>query len=124
MVCERLAMAAALTRTVEYPQFARTEAMIAMESEMMQRAIADPGNIIRSIADAATSQSENDDHISGEGIVMALGHNTSHSLSQHIISFLSFPLDYITNLWMASHRHVFTLFPSYPSIPSIRVSLL
>ena len=39
-----------------------------MKSEMIRRAIADPGNIIRSIADAATSQSENDDHIGGEGI--------------------------------------------------------
>ena len=39
-----------------------------MKSEMMQRAIADPGNIIRSMADAAMSQSENDDHIGGEGI--------------------------------------------------------
>ena len=34
----------------------------------MQHAIADPGNIIRSMADAAMSQSENDDHISSEGI--------------------------------------------------------
>ena len=40
----------------------------AMKSEMIRRAIADPGNIIRSMADAATSQSENDDHIGGEGI--------------------------------------------------------
>ena len=39
-----------------------------MKNEMMWRAIADPGNIIRSMADAATSQSENDDHIGGEGI--------------------------------------------------------
>ena len=42
--------------------------MMAMKSEMMRRTIADPGNIIRSISDVATSQSENDDHISGEGI--------------------------------------------------------
>ena len=42
--------------------------MTAMKSEMMRRAIADPGNIIRSMADAAMSQSENDDHIGGEGI--------------------------------------------------------
>ena len=41
---------------------------MAMESEMMRRAIADPGNIVRSMADAATSQSENDNHIGGEGI--------------------------------------------------------
>ena len=41
---------------------------MAMKSEMMQRAIADPGNIIRSMADAATSQSKNDDHIGREGI--------------------------------------------------------
>ena len=34
----------------------------------MWRAIADPGNIIRSMADVAMSQSENDDHIGGEGI--------------------------------------------------------
>ena len=34
----------------------------------MRHTIADPGNIIRSMADAAMSQSENDDHISGEGI--------------------------------------------------------
>ena len=39
-----------------------------MKSEMIRRAIADPGNIIRSMADVATSQSENDDHIGGEGI--------------------------------------------------------
>ena len=37
-----------------------------------------------------------------EGPVMMLGHNTSHSLSQHIFSFLFFfPLDYIINLQMA-----------------------
>ena len=41
---------------------------MAMKSEMIRCAIADPGNIIRSMADAATSQSENDDHIGGEGI--------------------------------------------------------
>ena len=39
-----------------------------MKSEMIQWAIADPGNIIRSIADVATSQSENNDHNSNEGI--------------------------------------------------------
>ena len=39
-----------------------------MKSEMMRRVIADPGNIIRSMADVATSQSENDDHIGDEGI--------------------------------------------------------
>ena len=58
MACERLAMAAALISTVEYPQYARTVAMMVMKSEMMQQAIADPGNIIRSIADVAMSQSE------------------------------------------------------------------
>ena len=42
--------------------------MMAMKSEMMLHVIADPGNIIRSMADAATSQSENDGHIGGEGI--------------------------------------------------------
>ena len=68
MAQERLVMAAALTTTVKYPQYARTVAMMAMKSEMMRRTIADPGNIIRSMADAATSQSENDDHIGGEGI--------------------------------------------------------
>ena len=57
-----------MTTTVEYPQYARTAATMAMKSEMMWHVIADPGNIIRSMADAATSQSENDDHISGEGI--------------------------------------------------------
>ena len=41
---------------------------MAMKSEMMRRAIADPGNIIRSMADATMSQSENEDHIGGEGI--------------------------------------------------------
>ena len=56
-----------MTTTVEYPQYARTVAMMTMKSEMMWRAIADPGNIIRSMADAAMSQSKNDDHISGEG---------------------------------------------------------
>ena len=61
-------MAVALTTTVEYPQYARTVATMVMKSEMMQHAIADPGNIIRSMADAAMSQSENDDHIGGEGI--------------------------------------------------------
>ena len=68
MACERLAMAAAWTRTVEYPQYARTEATMAMKSEMIQRAIADPGNIIRSMAEVATSQRENNDHSDGEGI--------------------------------------------------------
>ena len=58
----------ALTRTVEYPQYARTEAMTVMESEMMWQAIADPGNIIRSIADVAMSQSKNNDHNGDEGI--------------------------------------------------------
>ena len=61
-------MAAALTTTVKYPQYARTAVMMAMKSEMMQHVTADPGNIIRSMAEAATSQSENDDHIGGEGI--------------------------------------------------------
>ena len=42
--------------------------MMVMKSEMIRRAIADPGNIIRSMADATTSQSKNDDHIGGEGI--------------------------------------------------------
>ena len=42
--------------------------MVAMKSEMIRRAIADPGNIIRSMADATMSQSKNDDHIGGEGI--------------------------------------------------------
>ena len=41
---------------------------MAMKSEMMWRAIADPGNIIRNMADVAMSQSENDDHIGSEGI--------------------------------------------------------
>ena len=68
MACERLAMAAVLTTTVEYPQYARTVVTMAMKSEMMWRAIADPGNIIRSMADAATSQSKNDNHIGSEGI--------------------------------------------------------
>ena len=68
MVNERLAMAAALTRTVEYPQYARTVAMMAMKSELMWQVIADPGNIIRSMADAAMSQSKNDDHIGSKGI--------------------------------------------------------
>ena len=39
-----------------------------MKSEMMRRMMADPGNIIGSMADVATSQSKNDDHIGGEGI--------------------------------------------------------
>ena len=39
-----------------------------MKSEMMQCVIADPGNIIRSMADVAMSQSKNDNHISSEGI--------------------------------------------------------
>ena len=30
-------------------------------------AIADPGNIVRSMADAAMSQSKNDNHVGGEG---------------------------------------------------------
>ena len=68
MACERLAMVAALTTTVKYPQYARTVAMAVMKSKMMQCTIADPGNIIRSMADAATSQSKNDNHIGGEGI--------------------------------------------------------
>ena len=45
-----------------------TEAMAVMKSEMIQQAVVDPGDIVRSIADAATSQSENDDHNDGEGI--------------------------------------------------------
>ena len=57
-----------MTTTVKYPQYARTVATMAMKSEMIRRTIADPGNIIRSMADAATSQSENDGHIGGEGI--------------------------------------------------------
>ena len=61
-------MAVALTTTVEYPQYARTVAATVMKSEMIWQVIADPGNIVRSIADAATSQSENDDHNSDEGI--------------------------------------------------------
>ena len=65
LVIEILAMAAALTNTVEYPQYARTVVTMEMKSEMMQHVIA---NIIRSIADAAMSQSKNDDHNSGEGI--------------------------------------------------------
>ena len=68
MACERLAMVAALTRTVKYLQYARTEVTTAMKSEIMWQAIADPGNIIRSIADATMSQSENDDHNGDEGI--------------------------------------------------------
>ena len=68
MACERLAMAVALTTTVKYLQYARTVVTMAMKSEMMWRMIADPCNIIRSMADAAMSQSENDDHIGGEGI--------------------------------------------------------
>ena len=42
--------------------------MMVMKSEMMWQVIADPGNVIRSIADATTSQSENDDHNGDEGI--------------------------------------------------------
>ena len=61
-------MVVALTTTVEYPQYARTVATMVTKSKMMWRVIADPGNIIRSMADVATSQSENDDHIGGEGI--------------------------------------------------------
>ena len=61
-------MVVALTTTVKYPQYARTVVTTAMKSEMMRHAIADPGNIIRSMADVAMSQSKKDDHISGEGI--------------------------------------------------------
>ena len=61
-------MAVALTTTVKYPQHARTVATTAMKSKMMWHAIADPGNIIRSMADVTTSQSKNDDHIGSEGI--------------------------------------------------------
>ena len=43
-------------------------AMTAMKSEMMWCMIADPGNIVRSIADVAMSQSKNDDHNGSEGI--------------------------------------------------------
>ena len=68
MVHERLAMVAALTTTVKYPQYARTVATMVMKSEMMWCVTADPGNIIRSMADLAMSQSENDDHIGSEGI--------------------------------------------------------
>ena len=57
-----------MTTTVEYPQYARTVVTTAMKSEMMRHAIADPGNNIRSMADAATSQSKNDNHIGSEGI--------------------------------------------------------
>ena len=57
-----------MTTTVKYPQYARTVAMTVMKSEMMWRAIADPGNIIRSMADVAMSQSKNDDHVGSEGI--------------------------------------------------------
>ena len=39
-----------------------------MKSEMMQCAMADPGDIVRSMADVTTSQSENDDHNGSEGI--------------------------------------------------------
>ena len=42
--------------------------MAAMKGKMIRWTVFDPGNIIRSIADAATSQSENDDHNDGEGI--------------------------------------------------------
>ena len=42
--------------------------MAVMKSEMIWQVVVDPGNIIRSIADAATSQSENNDHNDGEGI--------------------------------------------------------
>ena len=68
MARERLAMVVALTTTVEYPQYARTVATTAMKSKMRWHAIADPGNIIRSMADVAMRQSENEDHIGGEGI--------------------------------------------------------
>ena len=57
-----------MTRTVKYPQYARTEVTTAMKSEMTWQVVADPGNIIRSIADATTSQSENNDHDGDEGI--------------------------------------------------------
>ena len=68
MAGERLATVVAWTRTVKYPQYAKTEAMTEMKSEMIWQAVADLCNIIRSIADAATSQSKNDDHGNGEGI--------------------------------------------------------
>ena len=68
MVHERLAMAVALTRTVKYPQYARTEVATVMKSEMLQQVIADPGNIIRSMADVTTSHSKSNDHSEGEGI--------------------------------------------------------
>ena len=41
MACERLVMAAALTTTVKYPQYARTLAMMAMKSKMMWHVITD-----------------------------------------------------------------------------------
>ena len=41
---------------------------MAMKSEMIWWVVADPGNIIRSIAEVAMSQRENDDHSDGEGI--------------------------------------------------------
>ena len=68
MAHERLVMVAAWTRTVEYPQYARTEVTTATKSEMIWRVVADPGNIVRSIAEVATSQRENNDHNDGEGI--------------------------------------------------------
>ena len=61
-------MAAALTRTVEYPQYAKTVATMAVKSKMMWQAIADPGNIVRSVADVAMSRSKNNDHNGDEGI--------------------------------------------------------
>ena len=39
-----------------------------MKGKMIRRMVFDPGNIIRSIAEVATSQRENDDHNDGEGI--------------------------------------------------------
>ena len=57
-----------MTTIVEYPQYARTVATTAMKGKMIWQTVFDPGNIIRSIADVAMSQSENDDHTDGEGI--------------------------------------------------------
>ena len=59
-------------------------------------------------------------------IVTTLGHNTSHGLSRRIVFFSFFLFHLITSSirgWH-SHRHVFALFPSSPSIPSVMVSLL
>ena len=58
--------------------------------------------------------------------VMTLGHNTSHGLSRCVIFFSFFLFHLITSSirgWH-SHRHVFALFPSSLSIPSVMVSLL